>query len=360
MIKNLVLSSGSIKGLSFIGAYKVLESNNLLNNVENVLSSSIGTVFGLCLCLGFTSEELDNIFKSIDLNLFNDINYEDLLGFLKYYGVYTCEKLIKILKAFIKAKMKQEDCTFKELYQYSNKNLIINSVCLNEQKLYNFSYLNYPDLSVLTAIEMSTAIPWLIRPILFEDKLFVDGALMNGYPINYFKDELDETLGIVLLEEGYQDKQLINNLEQYSLSIVMCQTMHQKKKMYQKYKDYTILVCVDDNNINKFDINKETINTVINAGYNCTENHLKDNFFDKYKKQNDSKSNPDTDIDIDIEVNTDLKINRDTNKNIDIKGNADDSEVLNKDLNKDKDKESKESKRQKDSLNLKQKKIKKI
>ena len=33
MIKNLVLSSGCIKGLSFIGAYKVLESNNLLNNV---------------------------------------------------------------------------------------------------------------------------------------------------------------------------------------------------------------------------------------------------------------------------------------------------------------------------------------
>ena len=37
----------------------------MLNNVENVLGSSIGTVFGLCLCLGFTSEELDNIFDSM-------------------------------------------------------------------------------------------------------------------------------------------------------------------------------------------------------------------------------------------------------------------------------------------------------
>ena len=57
MIKNLVLSSGSVKGLSFIGAYKILETNNLLDNIENILGSSIGSVFGLCLCLGYTSQE---------------------------------------------------------------------------------------------------------------------------------------------------------------------------------------------------------------------------------------------------------------------------------------------------------------
>ena len=290
MIKNLVLSSGSVKGLSFIGAYKILETNNLLDNIENILGSSIGTVFGLCLCLAYTSQELENIFKSIDLNIFNDLSYDELVGFLSNYGITSCYKLVKILKAFIKAKLKKEDCTFKELFEYSDKNLIINSVCINEQKLYYFEHEQYPDLSVLTAIEMSTAIPWLIKPIVFNDRLFVDGALMNGYPINYFKKEIDKTLGIVLLEENYKDIKTINSLEQYSLSIVMCQTMHQKKKMYEKYKNNSILIS-SDSNLNNFSFKKGDKEGLIDNGYKCTIDYFKNGFFDKFINEIDTDNN---------------------------------------------------------------------
>ena len=33
-----------------------------------------------------------------------------------------------------------------------------------------------------------------------KDKLFVDGALMNGYPINYFKDELENRFKVTILK----------------------------------------------------------------------------------------------------------------------------------------------------------------
>ena len=137
---------------------------------------------------------------------------------------------------------------------------------------------------------MSTAIPWLIKPIVFNDRLFVDGALMNGYPINYFKKEIDKTLGIVLLEENYKDIKTINSLEQYSLSIVMCQTMHQKKKMYEKYKNNSILIS-SNSNLNNFSFKKGDKEGLIDNGYECTIDYFENGFFDKFINEIDTDNN---------------------------------------------------------------------
>ena len=37
MIKNLVLSSGSIIGISYLGCLQILEKRNMINNIENIL-----------------------------------------------------------------------------------------------------------------------------------------------------------------------------------------------------------------------------------------------------------------------------------------------------------------------------------
>ena len=64
MIKNLVLSSGSIIGISYLGCLQILEKRNMINNIENILGCSVGALFGLYLSLGYNSNESDWYKKS--------------------------------------------------------------------------------------------------------------------------------------------------------------------------------------------------------------------------------------------------------------------------------------------------------
>src|SRR5438270_209486 len=62
----LVLSGGSIKGISQIGALHCLKKHNLLNNIKNIAGTSVGSMVGLTHCIGYQPIEMYNYFKIID------------------------------------------------------------------------------------------------------------------------------------------------------------------------------------------------------------------------------------------------------------------------------------------------------
>ena len=46
------------------------------------------------------------------------------------------------------------------------------------------NYKTYPELKVISAICMSSSFPLVFTPIFYQDKCFVDGGLINNYPLN--------------------------------------------------------------------------------------------------------------------------------------------------------------------------------
>ena len=61
MINNLILSGGGIKGISLIGAIEYLYEKNYMNNINTILGTSIGSIIGYLIIIGYTPEELYNI-----------------------------------------------------------------------------------------------------------------------------------------------------------------------------------------------------------------------------------------------------------------------------------------------------------
>lgn len=291
MIKNLVLSCGSIKGLSYIGCLKVLSDNQLLKNIENILGCSCGSIFATCICLGYSYNDLYKIFTNVELNIIKEINYDSISEFLNNYGLYSGDKFINIIRIIIKAKTKNSDITFKELFDISNKNLIINATCLNDNDIYYFNHISHPDMKVIDAIRMSISIPWLFKPFIYNDKYYVDGAVLNGFPMDYFDQQINETLGILLYFE--EDNMEINNIEDYSLSVILCCSNYNIKKIYQKYKDNIIIISSE---IASFDfvLNSEKKKKIIKCGYDCTMQYLDNNFFKKYIDDKTNSESNDT------------------------------------------------------------------
>ena len=100
-IKNLVFSGGGIKGLTFIGCFKYFEEKNLFSDIKKISGTSIGSLFGTLISIGYTSSELEKIFLSINFNSLQNIN---IFSINNKYGIDTGEKFINFIKVLLKEK----------------------------------------------------------------------------------------------------------------------------------------------------------------------------------------------------------------------------------------------------------------
>jgi predicted acylesterase/phospholipase RssA len=87
-------------------------------------------------------------------------------------------------KPFFKAKDISMEITMKEFYEFSKIEIHLFSLDINAFNLEDVSYITHPDLQLLTAVQMSSAIPVLISPVCIDDKCYVDGGIVCNYPVN--------------------------------------------------------------------------------------------------------------------------------------------------------------------------------
>ena len=106
LIKHLILSGGGPLIFQTIGIMQYLESQNiyLRENIKSIYGTSSGAIVGLFICLGYTYEELYKLMLNIDINIINDIDYEDITNFVHKYGFSSGNKIIKILSIFMTKK----------------------------------------------------------------------------------------------------------------------------------------------------------------------------------------------------------------------------------------------------------------
>ena len=267
MIENLVLSCGTIKGFCYIGCLKVLYEKNIIKNLKNILGCSAGCIFAICIALNYTYDELKKIFFSIDLNILNDINYDNITHFFEFYGLQSGIRIVKIMSVLIKNKTKNKNMTLKQFYDFTNINIIFTTCCLNKTSIEYINYKNYPNLKIIDALIMSISLPILFKPFKLNNNFYVDGALLNGYPIDYFDKDIEKTLGILLREEIGDNK--LESFEKYCNSLLFLNLNYNIKNKYEKYKKQTILIKTKINSFN-FNLQNEHKEELICCGKNCS------------------------------------------------------------------------------------------
>lgn len=220
MIDTLLFDGGGTMGISYIGVVKALEKLNVLPTIKTVSGTSIGSIFALLIVLEYTSAEI--------LGLFTEFNIEkafslSVMNFVKK-GIYGNDKYInKMIQSIIKLKH-DVHITFSELYEKTNKKLVINTTCLCDNKPYHFDYENSPDMSVWLAVRMSVSLPYIYPSILYKEKYYVDGGLCS-LPIHIY--DPDKVLIFIFesarmttdkKEKFYLLKQIINTIGKVNYS----------------------------------------------------------------------------------------------------------------------------------------------
>ena len=273
MVKNLILSGGSMKGLAYIGMIKCIEEYNIVKSIDNYVGTSIGACVCFCLLIGYTYEELYDVFINLDINKARNIQIDNILNFGNTYGVDNGDKIVKILKVLLKKKLQVNSISFNELYEKTHKNITIIGSCLNTTSVEYFNLKNSPNMDVIDALRISISIPLFFTPVIYENKYYVDGALTNNYPIDICVNNNKETLGIVLTSNTYKYTE-INSIDNYLISIINTNFVHQDKEKIKKYYDVTIDLEIECNSFD-FSLSTEIKMDIINQGYLITKEQIK-------------------------------------------------------------------------------------
>lgn len=204
LYRNLVLEGGGVRGFAYAGAFQVLDSLNILKNIERVAGTSAGAIQATLLAVGYTPKEMMEIASNIPLKEFNDGFFPGGLSRLKKkFGFYKGEKLSLWIEQLIAAKTGDTNITFLQLHelrpQKNYKDLYITGTDLTHRCLRVFSYESYPNMRIRDAVRISFSIPLYFEPVIIDDAgaiqkdkentnfhLMVDGGLLSNYPLQVF------------------------------------------------------------------------------------------------------------------------------------------------------------------------------
>ena len=269
-INTLVFSGGGINGLSFLGCIRALEEYNILSGVKCLLGTSAGSMVSLLISIGYSSDELTKIIMNINMNDLKDITSDNILSYFNNYGLDSGNKIIKVFEIFLRNKGIADSVTFQELYNLTNKHLIITGTNLSYKRAEYFDYKDFPNMKILEALRISISIPFIFKKCEFNGCIYGDGSIMANYPIYYF-DNKDNILGF-LITENY-DYQEINSIDLYSLSILNSLLKKDTEMMDLLYDKYTVYIHKQKNML-KFDITSEDKHKLFESGYQSTISYL--------------------------------------------------------------------------------------
>ena len=230
----LVLSGGSIKGVAQLGALHYLKKQNMLNNIKTIAATSAGAGTGMLLCAGYQPMEFFKFVKLLNLKQMKKIEAHNVIT---RYGLDDGTRLMLVFTKLMAAKGFEDDITFDEFYKRTKINLIITGACVNDKKVYYFSHTNYPSMKVFDAVRISVSVPILFTPCVFEEKIFVDGACIDNFPIHLFDNELDKVIGIYVTDVREVVKE-IKFIEDYLINVMQCLfegLKHRDIRAYQKH-----------------------------------------------------------------------------------------------------------------------------
>lgn len=216
MINTLVFDGGGTYGIAYIGVIKALDKLNMLKDIHTYKGCSVGSILALCLALGYTPEEIQDLLFKVD---FNKVFAFSKIGIIKN-GHYADEKyLVKCLKTIIQLKY-DEHITFQELYDKTKKTLVFNTACLCDNKPVYFSHESHPETSVLLALTMSISIPYVFPFVEYKDKIYADGGICQ-LPVHLYDDNhlifIFECIGVSLdkKDKFYHVKQIIQTIGRF-------------------------------------------------------------------------------------------------------------------------------------------------
>ncbi len=177
----LVLSGGGIRGLAHLGFLKALKEKGF--TISHITGSSAGAISGALFAAGYDPDDMYRLFMKIKL-------YRFIRPVLMGKGLFNMELTSKIYHELIPHN------SFEKL----QIKLTITAVNLNDNRL---EFVNHGEL--IPMILASGTVPGLFQPIRHQGKMYIDGGVLNNFPVEPLLGDCEYIIGGNCNDIGYID-----------------------------------------------------------------------------------------------------------------------------------------------------------
>ena len=185
-LHSVVFAGGSMYTLAMLGAVTKLRS--LLEKANLWCCTSGGAILGILLIIGLSNEDIKKTIYEINFGNYVDDQsnvYLMMYNLIKDYSLSNGQYLIeKKIREMVKNKIGIDTITFRELYLKYNKILVMTTVNISVSSTWYLSFVTTPDLDIVKAAMMSSALPFIWPPQEYQNHLFIDGGICNNFPID--------------------------------------------------------------------------------------------------------------------------------------------------------------------------------
>ncbi|TYC10553.1 patatin-like phospholipase family protein [Bizionia gelidisalsuginis] len=242
MNTGLVLSGGGARGAAHIGAIKALEENSIFPT--HIAGTSAGAIVGALYAAGVSWSEILNFYKTI--SIFQASRYaRNKPGFINSANFYDD------LKAYLP----------NDNFETLKKTLFITASNIIDGTLKIFS-----KGQLIKPIIASASFPGVFTPTEINGKFYVDGGVINNFPIEPLKNTCDKIIGVYV---NPLKKISIKDLKHSYTVIERAYKIKNAVESMAKFSACDIMINPQDlSNYGTFDMN--SIDAIFNVGYTAT------------------------------------------------------------------------------------------
>ena len=279
-----IFGGGAIRGIAYIGALQAINELELV--IDTLAGSSVGSIVATLVAVGYSPDEISDIFMQVNFELFRDIHF----GLNKDFAISKGNVFTDWIRDLIEKKFYGDDYIKGQnkpvLFGNIHRNLVLITTDLNTFKPYEFSTFETPDFEIAEAVRISCSMPGLMVPIEMNNKKLVDGDLMKGIPLWKLSKNLNNPKNRII-EFRLEGDNVGNNGNAFEFlnSIYSCMTSVSTDFIMDcfgnndKY-DY-VKITTGDLIVIDFNIPQKTRNKLIEIGYNDSLIYLTQHFKEK-------------------------------------------------------------------------------
>lgn len=198
IFNTICIGGGGIKGFSALGCLQFLSDQSRLRNVKKYIGVSVGSIISYLMAIGFTPIEVTILViqKEIIRRMGEAFCVLDIInkgGSMDFYILHdfleklTIEKIGHVL-------------TLRQLYDEFGKILVCGAYNHTLRCSEYFDWRTQPDMPCLTAVRMSSNLPFLFYPYVYNGYMYFDGGILDNIPLCQI-DRGDVCLAISLSEK---------------------------------------------------------------------------------------------------------------------------------------------------------------
>jgi NTE family protein len=274
------LSGGGICAMAHVGALIELSKHIPLQAVKEWMGVSAGSLMAMCLCIGYTLDELLDFSVRFD---FTEIKEMDSVpGWILHFGMDTGERLHRLVLACLHVKGLPSEFTFQDCLTQFGISLRIIATDINDACPIIFSSTTTPTYCIADAVRASMSAPYYFQPFIcpVSNHYLVDGAVISNHPLFVLPDEEHSRTLSVLIRTSIEKKthateMVINEFMMRPLQIALSE----KNKIESRFYDTRcIQIMLGEVDILDFAMEREMKQTMIQKGKDAVRE-----FMGKYK-----------------------------------------------------------------------------